>query len=83
MVLETVYILVLWNGIGSARGDYFSQARMLSEHQTEQACEANLAEYGRKLEAETEMGRSSLQSPVVSCVRANHIKKLTGTKPPT
>jgi hypothetical protein len=83
MVLETVFILVLWNGIGSARGDYFSQARMLSEHSTEQKCDAALAEYGRKLETETEMGRPSLQSPVISCVRATHIRKITGSKPPT
>ncbi len=82
-MLETVFVLVLWNGIGAARGDYFSQARMLSEHQTEQACETALAEYGRKLESETEIGRPSLQSPVISCVRATHIRKLTGSKPPT
>ena len=41
-MIKIVFVLIAWNSVGSARGDYFSRAAMLSEHETAAACEQAL-----------------------------------------
>jgi uncharacterized membrane-anchored protein len=79
MVVETVFVLMVWNGIGMARGDVFTRSYQISEHATEAACEEALLAYGRRREGELSEGE--IMAPVVSCVKATRLK-ITGFKHP-
>jgi hypothetical protein len=78
MVLETVFVLVLWNDTGQVHGTSFSKTEHVSLHQTEEKCDAAMQKYGKDLERTLRADQKV--APVMSCMKATRMS-ITGAKP--